>query len=143
MRFLKYLVYVLEHKWNVFRVAVKRKMFLHALTHDLSKLSGSEFIPYANYFYKDDPTKEDKLRFRMAWRHHYLNNPHHWQYWTTRTVENIPVDMPEKHVKEMLVDWDAMGLKFNDSAAEYYLDNKDKIIVTENTRKLIEKYLEM
>jgi hypothetical protein len=49
--YLKYLLYVLEHKWNVGIECLKMGMPLHALTHDLSKFRPSEFIPYAKYFY--------------------------------------------------------------------------------------------
>lgn len=46
-----YLLYVLEHKKNVFKVCWKRGMYLHAFTHDLSKFLPSEFFPYAERFY--------------------------------------------------------------------------------------------
>ena len=45
--YYEYLKYVLEHKKNVFKTCRKRGLKLHALTHDLSKFSPSEFIPYA------------------------------------------------------------------------------------------------
>lgn len=77
--YYQYLMYVLEHKKNVFKVCWKKKMYKHAFTHDLSKFCKKEFIPYAKYFYIDKDTY--KAEFKQAWEHHYKNNPHHWQYW--------------------------------------------------------------
>ena len=56
-KYWKYLLYVLEHKKNVFKTCWKRGLYLHALTHDLSKFMPDEFIPYARYFYGNYPTE--------------------------------------------------------------------------------------
>lgn len=96
--YFSYLKYVLEHKKNVFRVCNRMGLFLHAFTHDMSKFSPKEFVPYAKWFngpygiaIKDklDGLSEDvkikheliKNNFEKAWEHHYRNNKHHWQYW--------------------------------------------------------------
>ena len=141
MYILKYLLYVLEHKWNVFKVAVSKGMFIHAFTHDLSKLSGSEFLPYAKYFYKNKINH--KHEFEMAWRHHYYNNPHHWQYWLSRDEKKEPAEIPYKYIKQMVVDWEAMSLKFGDTAKDYYLKNKNDIKLTNSTRIILENELEI
>jgi hypothetical protein len=143
MRYLRYLLYVIEHKWNVFKVAVSKGMFIHAILHDMSKLSGGEFTQYANYFFKENPTEQDKQAFERAWRHHYFNNKHHWQYWTSRDEEDVPIDIPSKYIRQMVVDWTAMGIKFGDTAQEYYLDNYNEIELTEKTRYKLEWYLEL
>jgi hypothetical protein len=51
MKYIKYLLYILEHKNNVFKACWKRGLYLHAFTHDLSKFLPDEFFPYANWFY--------------------------------------------------------------------------------------------
>jgi hypothetical protein len=43
----------------------------------------------------------------------------------------------------MVVDWEAMSLKFGDTAKEYYLNNKEKIKLTDKTRTILENELEI
>jgi len=134
MYILDYFKYVIEHKKNVFKTAWKRGLYIHAFTHDLSKFSGSEFLPYAKYFYKDK--EKYKYDFEMAWRHHYYNNPHHWQHWLDENDK--PTNIPHKHIEEMIADWEGMALKFGDSAQNYYLSNYKKIKLTDTTRMTVE-----
>lgn len=97
--YIKYLSYVLRHKWYVFIECCKLGIPLRGLLHDLSKLLPSEFIPYARYFYgkwiKEEEWHGDarnyipwectemgvKYAFDKAWLLHQKRNPHHWQYW--------------------------------------------------------------
>lgn len=135
--YLKYLIYILEHKKNVFKLAWKEKEYLHAFTHDLSKFNPKEFIPYAEYFYGDynpnspnksgfindlDKINEVKSNFDKAWQHHKDNNKHHWNYWYERELV-----MPVKYIKQMIIDWTAMSMKFGDTPQEFYLNNYNKI----------------
>lgn len=96
--YYQYLKYVLEHKINVFKACRKRGLKLHALTHDMSKFSPKEFIPYAKWFNgkygvvikdklndaSDEVINKHKIlekKFTRAWEHHYRHNKHHWDYW--------------------------------------------------------------
>ena len=97
--YLKYLKYVLKHKWFVFIECCKMGIPLRGLLHDVSKFLPSEFIPYAHYFYgtwcKNEDWHGDKRNyipykwtekgveeaFNIAWLKHQKRNPHHWQYW--------------------------------------------------------------
>lgn len=107
MIYLRYLWYVLKHKWFVFQECVRPhtyeltwSMFWRAITHDLSKFRPDEFIPYARFFYggpyspKQEienavsgwlgnpiPKEEIQAAFDIAWLKHIHRNPHHWQYW--------------------------------------------------------------
>jgi hypothetical protein len=137
MYILDYLKYLIEHKKNVFKTAWKRGLYIHAFTHDLSKFSGSEFLPYAKYFYKDK--EKYKHDFEMAWRHHYYKNHHHWQHWLDEKGE--PTNIPDKYLKQMIADWEGMSLKFGDNAKAYYLRKKDEIKLTTDTRFRLEKLL--
>ena len=158
MYILEYFKSVIEHKKNVFKTAWKRRLYMHAFTHDLSKFSGSEFLPYANWFYGYHGVKlekeynkeqlnnnmsclsrnylEYKHDFEMAWRHHYFNNQHHWQYWLDKNDK--PTNIPHKHIEEMIADWEGMALKLGDSAQNYYLLSYNKIKLTDNTRMEVE-----
>ncbi|MGL4452504.1 MAG: DUF5662 family protein [Sarcina sp.] len=152
-KYIKYLLYILEHKKNVFIECWKEGLYLHAFTHDLSKFRSSEFIPYARYFYGDYPsqavlnsvpginhsmrTKEQvKDEFEKAWEHHYKNNPHHWNYYNGE-------DMEYKDIDKMLCDWKAMSRKFGGTAQEFYLKNYKKMHLSFHTRMYIESLLDL
>ena len=49
-----YFLYVLQHKWYVACECFKAGLYIHAITHDLSKLRPSEFFAYAEKFYGGD-----------------------------------------------------------------------------------------
>jgi len=142
-KYIKYLSYVIRHKWFVFLECWKLKLYWKGVTHDLSKLLPSEFIPYAQFFYGSYPEykngvipkglyKQDvKKRFDYAWLKHIHRNPHHWQYWILREDDGDTkiMPMPIKYMKEMLADWHGAGraITGKNNTAEWYLNNKDKI----------------
>jgi len=160
-QYYNYFKYILEHKKNVFKTCWKRKLYLHAITHDLSKFSPKEFIPYAEWFYGYHGVKlekdynheqlnngmsyisnnylECKNDFDKAWEHHYKNNPHHWNYWLDEN--GIPQRINSKYLNQMIADWKAMGLKFDDTAQPYYLNNYRKIKLERDTRIELEMML--
>lgn len=169
MKYIKYFFYILEHKWNVFKCCWKRGLYLHAFTHDLSKFLPDEFFPYANWFYgkygkklKDidmviynmnfpslqkklhyDIHKKNKLAFEKAWSKHYHRNKHHWNYWyrTFKWKSDNYYITDKKYILQMICDWEAMGLKFGDTAKEYYQKNKEKINLHPDSRKILETIL--
>ena len=55
---LKYLSYVMRHKWFVFVECCKLGIPFRGLVHDLSKFSPSEWFPYANFFYRTENTRD-------------------------------------------------------------------------------------
>jgi hypothetical protein len=89
---LKYLRTVLRHKWYVLRFGWGTVPLWRLITHDLSKFSRAEWSAYVTRFASGRAGKEDKhadtQAFVYAWRHHYLNNPHHWEFWM---VENFMI----------------------------------------------------
>ena len=146
--YLKYLWYVIRHKWFVLKECFKVGLYWRGITHDLSKLRPSEFIPYARYFYSffgvgwsqekyggcgDEIARhqEISMAFDRAWLYHIHRNPHHWQFWLLQeddgSLKKIP--MPVKYLKEMLTDWRGAGraITGKDNTPEWYLENKDKI----------------
>jgi len=159
--YYNYFKYILEHKKNVFKTCWKRKLYKHAITHDLSKFSPQEFIPYAEWFYGYHGVKlekdynheqlnnglsnlsrnylECKSDFDKAWEHHYSNNPHHWDYWLDK--KGIPQRIDGKYLEQMIADWEAMSLKFGGSAQEYYLNNYRNIKLDKDTRMELEMML--
>ena len=154
-KYWKYLLYVLEHKKNVFKTCWKKGLYLHAFTHDLSKFMPDEFIPYARHFYGSYPseavlntvsciknksktlTKEKvERRFNKAWELHYKRNKHHPEHWVGK-------NMKRNNIEQMICDLEAMSLKFGGSAQAYYLNNYNKWKITKNTRLGIENALDI
>ena len=138
----KYFKYVVEHKVNVGIECLKMGLFVHAITHDLSKFLPSEFFPYARFFMNKNRAKEYRQSddFQTGWCHHQNRNKHHWNYWVsvTRKDELVPLPMPGKYVMQMIADWRGMSRKFGGSAEKYYDENKYKMILHNDTIQMIE-----
>ncbi len=142
----KYFKYIIEHKKNVGIECLKKGMFFHAITHDLSKFLPSEFFPYARFFMRKNRAKEYKQSdendsdFQKGWCFHQKRNKHHWNYWVsvTRKDEIIPIPMPGKYVMQMIMDWRGMSGKFGGTAEEYYNKNKDSMILHPDTIQFLD-----
>jgi len=151
-KYLNYLKYIMEHKKNVFKICWNQGLYIHAFTHDLSKLSPKEFFAYANYFYGREEEKNEKS-FQNAWDHHKEKSKHHWDYWDriytedgnpldgTLGCDHRPIEMPKKYINQMLCDWEAMAVKFGGSSKQYYIDNSHKMHLHYKTKMKIEELL--
>jgi hypothetical protein len=149
MIYLKYLKYIILHKYFVFIECCKLGIPFRGLVHDLSKFLPNEFIAYARFFkgvYEGDRPSWVKEDYRLAWLHHQRRNKHHWQYWVPFKGE-FPgaFSMPLKYRKEMLADWKGAG-KAQGHCGKYecrdwYLDNRAKMILHPKTRYWIEMIL--
>lgn len=112
--------------------------------HDNSKYYDEEYYPYLHWFYSSEAGADDEVAYDRAWNHHQKHNPHHWQYWILQkdSGKQVLLDIPENYVIEMLCDWSSFQYKNPESTAnKWYNDNKDKMLLSENTRSLIEKYI--
>lgn len=145
MKHLKYLSYVLRHRWFVFVECLRFGIVWRGLVHDLSKFLPSECFPYVDYFYGEKwPSGaahvEAKERFDVAWLKHQHRNPHHWQFWRLREDDGGTklIQMPPAYVKEMLSDWrGAARAKGFDSISTWYAENRGRMELHENTRDLL------
>lgn len=114
--------------------------------HDASKNSSAEFSAYRNYFYDKEKYSRSSDEFNIAWNHHQKNNPHHWQYWIL--VNDVdkpqfqPLDMPLCYIIEMLADWHSAGNHYGNTAYDWYNKQKDKMLLSDNTRAIVEKYIQ-
>lgn len=110
--------------------------------HDLSKYSKEEFDAYRKHFFpiSDEEKESSKEEFDIAWKHHYIYNLHHYDWW----YENNKSDsMPVIYVIEMICDWEAMSYKFGTNTKEWYYKNIDiEIHLGEKQRELTERILE-
>ena len=115
--------------------------------HDLSKYSSEEYEGYLHKFYNKNMSKSEKdIKFKYAWLHHKNNNPHHWEYWILLSEDEKqpePLDMDEASIIEMICDWFSFSIaKGNLSEIfKWYDNNKDIIILSDNTRNKVEEYL--
>lgn len=159
MKYLKYLKYLVRHKWFVMIECFKVKLYWQGIVHDLSKFLPNEFIPYMNYFYGENrdikigrnktgyykPTDTGDKEFDFAWLLHQKRNRHHWQWWILPEDEGgIKVlEMPEKYLKEMICDWKGAGKAQNNKTScwIWYLENKNKMKIHPKTRKQLELFI--
>lgn len=104
--------------------------------HDKSKYCPEEFEGYRKKFYPviDEDFKESE--FNEAWKHHQEHNLHHWQ-----SMKAINYDHPFilGYTIEMICDWFAMAMQFNEGHRDYYNKNKDNIELLDWQHELIEK----
>ena len=115
--------------------------------HDQSKYSDDEFEPYRAKYY---PINEEEGAvadgpFQVAWKHHYDNNAHHWQYWTNAEGDLDDEKYDEEQVKlayiEMLCDQLAMSMQFNNRPDEWYESNKENMKLYPEEQKYYENLL--
>lgn len=165
MKYIKYLSYLLKHRWYVMIECFKQGLIWRGIVHDLSKFLPSEFIPYANFFYGnkgDDikkgrnstgyykPTDTGDKKFDWAWLLHQKRNKHHWQYWVLpEDEEGIKIfEIEEPYLTEMICDWIGAGKaqgcfppkddKYFETR-KWYKMNGNKMQLNQKTRGEIER----
>ncbi len=139
---LKYLSYVVRHKWYVMVGCFKCGLIWRGLVHDLSKFRPSEFFPYARHFYGPDSHHKDGSHaakggdtgdeaFDFAWLLHQKRNRHHWQWWILPEDEGGVKVLPmrEPHLTEMICDWKGAGRAqgHGDDVVPWYRKNRPKM----------------
>lgn len=114
--------------------------------HDGSKLSKEEFVPYRRKFFPTEFEADHYQEliaadFEKAWKHHKLNNNHHWEHWG---MHELPGASPSDtgFVVHNICDWMAMGMKFGDTAQSYYEKNKDRIKIPKWSEDFMYKIFE-
>ena len=136
---LKYLKYIIKHKWYVLIECWKIGLYWRGLVHDMSKLLPDEWIPYCNWFYTKN---SDENKFNRAWIRHIHRNKHHWQYWVLREDDGntLPLEIPTDYLLEMWCDWIGAGkaITGKDNMNEWYEAHKDIMIIHPNNKKWIE-----
>ena len=117
--------------------------------HDQSKYDKSnEWYQYLDNFYpiSEEDKQANKDSYHQAWNHHQKTNPHHWQYWVLIRDEGDvkPLPMPEIQVIHMLCDWRSFGyIDPTSTASHWYNTNQNKMLLHNETKKMIEYYLDL
>ena len=105
--------------------------------HDESKFSEEEFEPYAQKWFGNG---EKTFEYEEAWKHHWMNNEHHPEYW-------LGEDMPYIYILEMICDWGSFSIASGDmnELSDFYF-NKAKEDPEKNlsdaSQEIIEDILE-
>lgn len=147
MKHLKYLKYIITHKWWVMVAGIRfGAPIFRLIIHDWTKLTPQEWGPYANLFYsrhsKLNPPRDLQSSFDAAWLHHQSSNKHHWQYWVLiqDDGEIRPLEIPFGYVLEMVSDWAGAGKTITGrwDLVVWYNKNKNSMRLHKNTRFLVE-----
>lgn len=114
----------------------------NVLSHDNSKFSDEEFEPSrANFYPIDEKEKERNVQnYEKAWKHHYENNMHHWNWWA---YNNQKEKMPLTFVLEMCADWIAMSMVYSDSNAYEWYKKQEDIMLGSKQKQCVELILQM
>ena len=151
---------ITEHKINVMKTCFKVGLYKQGLLHDNSKYYPTEFIRGCMFYQGDkSPNVEERnqIGYSAAWMHHKGRNKHHFEYWIDYGSGNsdegdkglLGIKMPLKYVVEMFVDRvcatkNYQKEKYTDEGALiYYNNSKDRCLLHEDTRALLEYMLEM
>lgn len=146
----EYKNYIIEHKANVAKFAdwleenvpevfegVDLEVFDEILEeHDESKWSEEEFEPYAQRWHGD---KIKTLEYEEAWKHHWMNNEHHPEFW-------LGEDMPYIYILEMICDWGSFSMKSGNlhELTNFYFDkakDDEEKNLSDATKEIIEDIL--
>jgi hypothetical protein len=104
--------------------------------HDESKFSEEEFEPYAQKWFGD---KKKTPEYEEAWKHHWMNNEHHPEYW-------LGEDMPYIYILEMICDWGSFSIDKGDLSelSDFYynkaIDDPEKNL-SDATKEIIHDIL--
>ena len=142
---------ITRHKILVGKLCFKCGLYKQGLLHDMSKYSWVEFSAGVKYFQgnRSPIDKEKEVHgYSLGWLHHKGKNKHHWEYWLDNGKDGITaVEMPVEYVVEMFCDRVAASMIYqkenykDDSALNYYLMGRERILIDPNTDKLILHFL--
>lgn len=136
------LLYILDHKLNVFIECWKEGLYIQGITHDLSKFSPKEFFSYAKKFFSDgELSADDEMNWKYAWLHHQHKNKHHWEYWVVNPNTKQALPIPRKYLVEMVCDWRSFSRSWGRKVKESTLNLTDKIVLHPDTKNELEKLM--
>ena len=104
--------------------------------HDESKFSEEEFEPYAQRWHGD---KKKTFEYDQAWKHHWMNNEHHPEFW-------LGEDMPYIYILEMICDWGSFSIDKGDlkELSDFYYnkaENDPEKNLSDATKEIIHDLL--
>lgn len=156
MKVWRHFCTITHHKILVARGCFKVGLYKQGILHDMSKYSLTEFLVGAKYYQgtrSPNNAEREAVGYSSSWLHHKGRNKHHFEYWIDYASDGdgnlAGMKMPDKYIVEMFMDRIAASKVYmkeaytDQSPLEYYNRGKDKIILHEHTREVLEKCLEM
>ena len=152
---IKHFLTITKHRNEVIRLCFKAGIGFQGLFHDLSKYSPTEFIPGAKYYLGDQSPNNGERNdkgYSLAWMHHKGRNKHHFEFWYDYDMANkklVPIDMPDRYIKEMFCDRVAASKTYNklnytqESPLLYLTKSTAREKMTETTYKKLLYLLKM
>lgn len=148
LQYVHYFRYLMYHKYTVFAAGCYVGLpYYRSILHDLDKFLPKSFHHYAISFYDENGNQRyqpsDQLSF--VWLDHQKRNKHHWQAWVLIREDGsktpLPIHYP--YTLEMVADYLAFSVSVPNalSATEYYLREKDNMILHPKTQVVIESLL--
>ena len=150
---------ITKHHFLVCSCCLRAGLVWQGLTHDLSKLSPTEFLVGARYYQgsrSPNNAEREERGLSTAWLHHKGRNKHHFEYWIDYTTDRdnphglAGCRMPRRYVAEMIFDRVSasrvyLGDKYTDDAPlAYFLRGSQKCwFIHEETKKEMEQLLRM
>ena len=141
---------ITSHRHLVIKNAFHMGIFWHALKHDLSKYSYTEFHTSAKYYVGNhSPVFEERIHnqyFSRICQHHTRRNPHHWEYWCMydkdKERNSLSFIRQAYHV-EMMCDWMAMSQFENNTVPDWYINNQNKIVMNDDDKQFTEMLIDI
>lgn len=102
--------------------------------HLLKNIPGANYKKRIVYEHDSDLVKEPLIGLLQ----HKYTSPHHWEYWV---CNDIVLDIPYYYTLEMVCDWIAVGFAEGldmDEIFNRYMEQKDIIKLSTNTRSDVE-----
>ena len=151
---IRHFITITKHRNEVVRLCFKAGIGFQGLFHDLSKYSPTEFIPGAKYYTGDQSPnngERKEMGYSLAWMHHKGRNKHHFEFWYDYdlvTKKIVPMDMPDRYIKEMFCDRVAASKTYNkvytqESPLQYLTKSTANEKMTETTYKKLLFLLKM
>ena len=149
---LRYLRYVLVHKWFVFLAGLQigperwyqwPLWIIQLALHDWDKFTPVEWRGYKRRFDKgnDFTLMADDPAYHMAYHMHMKRNKHHWEWWVSVRAAGktrvLPMDANSR--REFLADMRGQGRTVGQpDIAPWYKANQDEMQLHPDTRRFIE-----
>lgn len=152
---IEHLKTITHHHNLVCGYCFRAGLYWQGLTHDLSKLSPTEFLVGAKYYQgtrSPNNAEREATGVSTAWLHHKGRNRHHYEYWIDYSFEPGAnglggVKMPRRYVAEMIFDRvsaskNYLGEKYTDAEPlKYFLRSRDRSWFIHPTTKRQMEYL--
>ena len=130
---------ITKHHNLVCRYCIRAGLIYQGLTHDLSKLSPSEFLVGARYYQGNrspNNAEREDIGYSTAWLHHKGRNRHHYEYWIDYSADkNNPHVLAGANKGDAYTDRDPL---------EYFLRSRERSwYIHDVTKRQLEFLLRM